>query len=111
MRAAWETIRLLRAYYPESQVWVEGDALAVIQCLQASNTPQGCSLLLEDAKWILSELHVHQVFHTYREWNQCAEITKWVRECGSDVLLLGNFPFRLCCLTQADALGTRYERG
>ena len=43
IRAAWETIRLLRAYYPDSQVWVEGDALAIIQCLQASDTLQGCS--------------------------------------------------------------------
>ena len=73
MRTAWETIHLLRAYYPDSQVWVEEDALAIIQCLHASDTPQGCSMLLEDARWMLSELHVYQVSHTYREGNQCAD--------------------------------------
>ena len=61
MRVVWETIRLLYAYYPDRQVWVEGDALSVIQGLHVSETPQDCSLILEDARWMLKELCVYQI--------------------------------------------------
>ena len=54
MRVVWETIRLLYAYYPDRQVWVEGDAQSVIQGLRVSETPQDCSL-------ILKELRVYQI--------------------------------------------------
>ena len=47
LRSAWEDVRLMKEYFPDCPLCLEGDALSVTQKLLARSSSQAVSVILE----------------------------------------------------------------
>ena len=66
---------------------------------------------IEDARWLLATLEVYNISHTCQEGNGCAEwVSKWIRERGTQFVMLGGFPLDLKRRVEANATGISYEK-
>ena len=80
--------------------------LKVIQELTSPNITHMQSVFRVDARLMIGEMHIHNISHTHREGNQCADwLTTWVQDCGSDVIMVKGFPSHLSRLAKLDAMG------
>ena len=73
MRAAWETIRLMKERFAGSTFWLEGDSSSDITKLQIWNTSPNFSVLSEDARRMVSGLEIYKITYIIRERNMCAD--------------------------------------
>jgi len=64
----------------------------------------GRNLEVYNSRWLLATVEVYNVSHIYREGNGCADwVTKWIRECDTEIVMLGGFPLELRRGAEADA--------
>jgi len=73
MRAAWETIRLMKERFAGSTFWLEGESSSDITKLQVWNTGPNFSILSEDARRMVSGLEIYKITYIIRERNMCAD--------------------------------------
>ena len=102
LRGALEALRLMGEHFPEQSLWFEDDVISLIQKLKAHCSSFEHSVLLQDARWMLTRMTVYYISHTLREVNQCAKrVTKWIQETGTP---------QMRALAEADAAGICFER-
>ena len=82
MRGVWEALRLSCAHFSHIPIWLEGEALKVIQDLQVRSNIHEPLVLLDDARWLLSQLKVFNITDMHHEANRYAD---WLTKCIQDV--------------------------
>ena len=109
--AAWQTTGLWKDRFSGKKLWIEWDALSIIQALNSHSDSSEPSVLLNTCAvcfkaWLSTGFPM-----LLKQGNQCVNwVTKWIRECGHDVLLVTGFPSKLYSIAQADAFGASFER-
>ena len=93
MQGMLEALRLYQMHLSNKALWVERDALEVIEGLHGISCALEPSVLLVDAWRMLRGMDVYKISHSYREGNRCAHwITRRIKEKGADILLFADFP-------------------
>ena len=69
LRGVWEALRLMGEHFPRQSLWLDGDAILVIQKLKVHCSSVEPLVLLQVARWMLTRMTVYYISHTLREVN------------------------------------------
>jgi len=63
LSGALEAFRVMGEHFPEQSLWFEGDAISLIQKLKVHCSSIEPSVLLQDARWMLTRMMVYNISH------------------------------------------------